>query len=191
MPRSSAPSVTTRLTADERREAVVAAALDEFARRGLSGASTDAIAARAGVSQPYVFQLFGTKKDLFLAVVRHAFGRTRLVFEEAARKQREGLSPDCPTVLGAMGKAYLDLLRDRTLLLIQLQAYAACSDAEVRRVVRDEYAAIHRFVREASGAPEDELATFFANGMLLNVAAAVELEGHPEAWSLASLGGDA
>jgi AcrR family transcriptional regulator len=188
VPRSSTPA-TSRLSADERREAIVAAALDEFAARGLAGASTDAIAARAGVSQPYVFQLFGTKKELFLAVVRHAFRRTHLTFEKAARRQREGLTADANTVLDALGKAYVDLLRDRTLLLVQLQAYAACSDTEVRRVVGDEYAAIYRYVREASGAGESELTMFFAHGMLLNVAAAVDLEGHPEAQALATLGG--
>ena len=65
-----------RLSADERRAAIVAASVDEFAAKGLAGASTDLIARRAGVSQPYVFQLFGTKKDLFIAVVRLCFERT-------------------------------------------------------------------------------------------------------------------
>ena len=80
----------TRMTADERRDAIVAAATEEFANGGLVGASTEAIARRAGVSQPYIFQLFGTKKDLFLAVIRSCFGRTRLAFEEAARTLRPG-----------------------------------------------------------------------------------------------------
>jgi AcrR family transcriptional regulator len=108
-----------RLSADERRDAVVAAGMDEFAAHGLAGASVDAIAKRAGVSQPYVYQLFGTKKDLFLAVVRRGFERTRLAFEEALRRQRAGEFPACDLPLGAMGIAYMELLDDRTLLLVQ------------------------------------------------------------------------
>ena len=62
-----------RLSADERRQAIVAAGIEEFAAHGLAGGSTDTIARKAGVSQPYVFQLFGTKKELFIAVIRRAF----------------------------------------------------------------------------------------------------------------------
>lgn len=180
---------SARQTADERRAAIVAAGMEEFAAHGLAGASTDAIARRAGVSQPYVFQLFGTKKDLFIAVVRSAFERTRIAFDEAARGLPKGFDDGCP-VLDAMGRTYMDLLADRTLLLVQLQAYAACADPDVREVVREEFARMHRFVAEASGAPAQLVHSFFAEGMLLNVGAAVELEGHPVTWSLASVGGD-
>src|SRR5258705_6048588 len=135
---STATRTQTRMTADERRDAIVAAATEEFATGGLVGASTEAIARRVGVSQPYVFQLFGTKKDLFLAVVRSCFARTTLVFEDAARRYEPGANPLCDTVLDAMGQAYMELLADRTLLLLQLQAYAACADPDVRDVVRDE-----------------------------------------------------
>jgi AcrR family transcriptional regulator len=177
------------MTADERRDAIVAAGVAEFATGGLVGASTDAIARRAGVSQPYVFQLFGTKKDLFLAVVRSCFGRTTLVFEDAARRYQPGANPLCDSVLDAMGQAYMELLADRTLLLLQLQAYAACADPDVRDVVRDEFAGLHRRVAALSGASMLEVHQFFAEGMLLNIAAAVEFEGRPKAWLLEQLEG--
>jgi AcrR family transcriptional regulator len=177
------------MTADERREAIIAASIAEFASGGLVGASTDAIAKRAGVSQPYVFQLFGTKKELFLAVVRRCFERTRLTFEEAARTYEPGGLPGCDTVLDAIGMSYKRLLADRGLLLVQLQAYAACADPDVQRVVREEFGRLHRRVAELSGATADELHQFFAQGMLLNIAAAVELEGDPESWLLAHLEG--
>jgi AcrR family transcriptional regulator len=177
------------MTADERRDAIVAAAVEEFATGGLVGASTDAIARRAGVSQPYVFQLFGTKKDLFLAVVRHAFGRTRLAFERAARDYAPGTVSNCNSVLEAIGLAYKDLLADRPLLLVQLQAYAACSDPDVQAVVRQEFGGLHRRVKELSGATSTELHAFFAQGMLLNIAAAVELGGNPRSWMLEDLEG--
>jgi AcrR family transcriptional regulator len=177
-----------RLSADERREALVVAGMDEFAEQGLAGASVDAIASRAGVSQPYVYQLFGTKKELFLAVVRSAFDRTRITFEDAAHRYEGGGSP-CDSVLHSMGLAYMELLADRTLLLVQLQAYAACADPEVRDVVRDEFNRLHRFVAERADASPEEVHHFFAEGMLLNVGAAVQLPGEPVTWTLDHLGG--
>src|SRR6478752_10177694 len=93
-PRSPGTSRGARMTADERRDAIVAAATEEFATGGLVGASTEAIARRVGVSQPYVFQLFGTKKDLFLAVVESCFARIILRFEDAAARWTPG-TDDC------------------------------------------------------------------------------------------------
>ncbi len=173
-----------RMTADERRDAIVAAAMQEFATGGLVGASTEAIARRVGVSQPYVFQLFGTKKDLFIAVVRSCFARTRLAFDAAAAAWVPGADDECDTPLMAMGKAYDRLLADRTLLLVQLQAYAACSDPEVRAVVREEWGRLHRRVSEVSGAPRDQIHHFFAEGMLMNLGAAIGLPGQTETWTL-------
>src|SRR6266576_4508068 len=104
-------AITTRKTAAERREAVLDAALVEFAARGLDGASTEAIAAEAGISQPYVFRLFGTKKELFTAVISRCFRQTLELFQRAAEGKRGGAALD------AMGKAYVnELLPDRTRL---------------------------------------------------------------------------
>ena len=80
-------------------------------------------------------------------------------------------------VLDLMGLAYMRLLSDRDLLRLQLQAYAACGDDDVRQVVREEFAALYASVKQDSGASNEELHHFFAEGMLLNVAAALELGG--------------
>lgn len=175
----------TRLTADERRDAIIAAAIHAFADGGYAGTSTESIARAVGVSQPYLFQLFGTKRDLFLAAVRHAFARTRLVFHEAARLGPQE-DPDCP-VLHHMGKAYMRLLTDMDLLRLQLQAYAACGDDDVRAVVREEFTELYAAVKRDSGASNDAIHQFFAEGMLLNVAATLQLGGTPETWSLSGL----
>jgi len=172
-----------RMTADERRDAIVAAATEEFATGGLVGASTEAIARRVGVSQPYVFQLFGTKKDLFLAVVRSCFSRVILTFEDAAARWTPG-TDGCDSPLMAMGLAYKKLLANRTLLLLQLQAYAAGSDPDVRSVVREEWGRLYRRVSEVSGASKQEIHQFFAEGMLLNLGAAVGLPGEAKDWTL-------
>src|SRR5919204_6817563 len=123
-----------RKTAEERREAVLDAALDEFAARGLYGASTEAIAEQAGISQPYVFRLFGTKKELFSAVVARCFRETLELFQRAAEGKRG------EDALAAMGDAYVhQLLPDRIRLRAQMQAYAACDDPEICEVVRNGY----------------------------------------------------
>ena len=63
----------TRMDPDVRRDQVLAAALAEFAEGGLAGTSTEAIAVRAGISQPYLFKMFGTKRDLFIAASKRCF----------------------------------------------------------------------------------------------------------------------
>jgi AcrR family transcriptional regulator len=171
-------AVPERKSADERREAVLEAAFEEFAARGLSGASTEAIAANAGISQPYVFRLFGTKKDLFIAVIARCFRQTLELFQQAAEGKRG------QAALDAMGGAYVnELLPDRIRLQIQMQAYAACEDAEIRDVVRAGYGDLVTYVERVSGLPPAQVTGFFAIGMLLNVVASMRLENFEEPWA--------
>jgi AcrR family transcriptional regulator len=171
------------MTGDERREAVLQVAIAEFARTGLHGTSTEKIAAGAEISHPYLFRLFGTKKGLFLACLDRCHVRLRETFAQAAEAAGEG------DRLAAMGKAYVELLGDREMLLLQLQGYAACDDDQVRATASDGYAELWQLVERLSGAPEDEVRAFFATGMLLNMAAAMDLPqiaGDP-GWALAHL----
>jgi len=171
-------SVTrTRLTAEERREEILRAAMEEFARGGLDGTPTEAIARRVGISQPYLFRLFRTKKELFLAVVERCFDGTL----EAFRKAGEGRSG--ADALHAMGRAYGQFLKDRTTLLLQLQAYVACEDPDVRTLVRRGFKRLATFVAEASGAPAEDVRHFFETGMLMNVVAAMELDRVRQPWA--------
>ncbi|HTS15196.1 MAG TPA: TetR/AcrR family transcriptional regulator [Candidatus Sulfotelmatobacter sp.] len=186
-------AATVRKTAEERRDSVIAEASKEFAAGGYAGTSTEAIARRVGVSQPYLFQLFGTKRELFIAVTRACFGRTRAAFEASARHARvQDPDSSCNAVLQAMGDTYIELLRDRDMLRLQLQAYAACADPDIRAVVRDEFAALYRSVAAASGADQEALEMWFAQGMLINVAAALgNIPASKHELNLASLGGAA
>jgi AcrR family transcriptional regulator len=159
-----------RRSAGERREELLAAAAAEFAVGGLNGTSTGQIAARAGISQPYVFRLFSSKKELFLACVERGFDAVIETFRAAVADPGE-----CATALDAMGKAYTEMLADRQKLLSQMQAYAACHDPEVRDVVRRRFGDVVREVARLSGAGADEVRQFMAVGMLLNVAAAIDL----------------
>jgi AcrR family transcriptional regulator len=158
-----------RHTAEERRTEITAAAAIEFARRGLDGATTDRIAERAGVSQPYVVRLFGTKKSLFLAVANRAFERIADTFRASA----VGEGPE--ERLEHMGVAYIALLGDRDELALQLQLYAAAYDPEIRACVATRFAQLHELVAELSGADAEQLRAFIAKGMLCNVAAALDM----------------
>ena len=166
-----------RMKAGERREAVLAAAVIEFAARGLAGTSTEDVARRAGISQPYLFRLFPTKKALFLALVDRCFRQVAAAFEAAAA-DRVG-----EDALEAMANAYHQLLQDRTLLLLQLQAYAACDDPEIRDATRTGFKQLWALVERLSGLPYERVVMFFAMGMLMNVAAAMDLPAVNERWT--------
>jgi len=171
-------ATTPRQTAAERREAVLAAALDAFARGGLHGTSTEEIAEAAGISQPYLFRLFGTKKKLFLATIERCLADTLELFRQAAGELRGNAA------LEAMGEAYVAMVtNDRTRLLAQMEGYAACDDPDVRDAMRTGYGKLHLFVETVSGLDERAVAGWFAHGMLLNVAAAMDLFGSREPWA--------
>ena len=167
---ASAPS--RRLPAHERRAQVVAAAIVRFAAGGYQGTSTETIARDVGVSQPYLFRLFKTKRDLFLACHDVASERVMATFEAAAAAARE----DGSTALERMGRAYIKLLADRELLLFQMQSYAACSDREIQAHVRARYGETVALVERLSGEPPEAIWRFFSNGMLLNVVASLDLD---------------
>jgi len=163
-------ATTTRKSQAERREEILDAALAEFAAHGYHGASTEGIARRAGISQPYVFRLFGTKQELFKAVVARCFREALELFQRAAEGKRG------QEALEAMGNAYVErLLVDRTRLLLQMQAYAACDDEEICQVVRQGYGDLVAYVERVSGLEPKAISAFFAQGMLLNVFASMGL----------------
>jgi AcrR family transcriptional regulator len=165
----AATAPATRQTASARRDALIDAAVEHFAQTGLHGTAVSAITDDVGITQPYAFSLFGTKKGLFLAAVERGFDRVEETFRAAAAAAGEEGAFD------AMKESYGGVVTDRSSLLLQLQAYAASGDDDVREVVRRRYAQLYELVRDLSGASRDELVQFFAVGMLINVAAALDL----------------
>ena len=169
---------TTRKTAEERREDVLEAAREVFAKHGLSGASTDEIARKAGISQPYLFRLFRTKKELFIVAAERCFAETLTTFRQAA----EGKTGE--EALKAMGKAYGELIRSNpNRLRAQMQTYAACEDPDVRAVAQKGFGELVDFVGQASGVDAETVSRFFAKGMLINVVASMGLLDADEAWA--------
>ena len=166
-----------RMSAEQRRELVLGEAMAAFAAHGYAGTSTEEVARRAGISQPYLFRLFPTKKALFLALVERCFRRVRDEFAAAAGE----LTGE--EAMMAMADAYEALLDDRILLLLQMQAYAACEDPEIRDATRTGFRKLWEQVERITGLPYQTVVDFFAVGMLMNVAAAMNLPEVDERWT--------
>jgi AcrR family transcriptional regulator len=194
MPRTAAPGTATpaasprvagpRLSAEERRAEVIEAAVKAFASGGLHGTSTEDVARIAGVSQPYLFRLFGTKRELFIAAVDRSFSHIEAACDEAASHPMTGVTGGFNPVLASIGHRYGDLLTDHSLLRMQLHAFAASDDPEIRAFVRKRFSDLIALVSTRSGVPASELRDFFAMGMLMNVASAMQLDDSALAWDL-------
>ena len=170
------------MSAEERRESVIRAAVSEFARGGYRGTSTEAIARRVGVSQPYLFRLFKNKQELFLAAASRCMEELREMMAEAVR----GKSPDEAHM--AMAEAYKKLLTDPEKLLLQMQIYVAVASAEAEgdhefgETVRRQWAELWDAAHLALGADPDETVGFFAYGMLINVLASLGFPAGHRVW---------
>ena len=157
--------------------AVLEAAREEFARNGLEGASTDAIARAAGISQPYLFRLFGTKKELYLASARQTMRETYETMAAAARGKRGD------EALAAIGDAYKAMLMEDPLRLkLQLQCQVHADDPDVNAALRELWRDLVALVEDVAGDDAAAVSSFFATGMLLNVLMAMNLFADPVPW---------
>ena len=162
--------VPIRQSADARRASILRAAIVEFARSGYAGTSTEAIATRAGISQPYIFRLFGTKKDLFIAT----YDMVTAAIEDAFVAAAEGLQGE--DAMTAMGLAYLELLQDPDLLQVELHGFAAAAaDPDIARACQETFRRLWHLVSKYADVTPEEMREFFAQGMLCSVIAAIDL----------------
>ncbi|GLW45135.1 TetR family transcriptional regulator [Streptomyces sp. NBRC 14336] len=172
-----------RMSAEERRESVIRAAISEFARGGYHGTSTEAIARRVGVSQPYLFRLFPGKKAIFLAAAARCVENTIKTFGDAA----EGLHGE--EALLSMANAYTKVIAEQPeMLQMQMQMYAAVGaaaaegDHEFGETVRQGWMRIWDTVHLPLGADVDETTTFMAYGMLVNCLVAMGFPPEHRVW---------
>src|ERR1700752_4165590 len=151
-----------RVPAAERRGALIDAAVHEFAHGGLHGTPVDRIARRVGVAQPYVFSLFGSKRELFLAAVERGFELVADTFTKAAAEFDPATAPPEMGLRQAMGAAYAEMMASqRDYLMLQLQAYAACDDDVIRERVRAAYARLVAHVESLWDTSPEEIDDFF------------------------------
>jgi AcrR family transcriptional regulator len=173
-PASESKQARQRVPAAERRDALIEAAVHEFAQTGLHGTPVDRIARRVGVAQPYVFSLFSSKRELFLQAVERCFEKVHEMLVEAAAEFDPAIALPGSTALSPMANAYNEQLdENRDLLLLQQHAYAACGDDQVRPRVRACYERLQAQVQELSGADDETVEEFFRYGMWINVNAAL------------------
>ncbi|WP_228781253.1 TetR/AcrR family transcriptional regulator [Nocardia cyriacigeorgica] len=160
----------TRMSATERGEQVLTAAVQAFAETGYAATKTDDIARRAGVSQPYVIRLFGTKQQLFLAALNRVCDRIEAVFREAA-------ATDPNPTAATLGRGYTTFLAERELLQVLLHGFAASADPVIGEQTRARFGQIYELARELTGAPATEVRRFMATGMLLTVMTSMQVAG--------------
>lgn len=168
-------------TAAERREALIEAAVAAFAEHGFHGTPTTEIAKAAGISQAYLFRLFPTKAELYVAAVDRCYRR----LGDAMRAAAQDEDAEGETALERMGHAYADLMQDRTTLQATLQAFAAASgdNEEIRAAVRRGYGDLVELIRRLGGVDGEELRAFVGKGMLMTVLAGMDAPSIDAPWA--------
>ena len=159
----------TSQTRENRREALVEAATRAFAQRGYFGTSTARVAQEAGVSQPYIIQVFGTKETLFLEVHERA---GKLVSQQMYDIAASSFDMTRFTV------AYRNLLVDRTLLLVMLHGFAASAVPAIGKAARELFATMYEILTTEAGATPEQARDFLGRGMLINTVLAIGMEEH-------------
>ena len=164
-----------RLSAVERRQAVLDTACCVFSRSSYRAATTAEIAREAGITEPILYRHFGSKRDLYLACLDEAWRGFRLACEQA-------LASDPEQSLGAIADAYMAKGRKLRVVDLWIQALNEASEdkviaAAVRkqiREVRDFFADVirdgqRRGVVHADRDPDAEAWIFVAAGLLATI----------------------
>lgn len=167
--------VTTRMSAEDRRELVLQAAVRAFAHSGYAGTSTDAVAKEAGVSQPYVVRIFGSKLELFQAVFERVMEKIGEAF--AAELASAPFDPDNEDDWARLGATYTALMLDRDLLMVMMHGILAGSTPEIGAQARACMAKVYT-VLTSTGCTDERATEFIAQGMLLNAMLAMRAPEH-------------
>ena len=167
---STLPTPATRMPAAERRELILASATEVFGEHGYAGTTTDQVAQAAGISQPYVVRMFGTKENLFLEVMGRALGKLKVAFREVIA---ESASPD--ETAHRLGAAYADLITDRGILLALMQSFVQGGDRVVGEAARCGFLEIYALLRDEAQLTPEQVRDFLAHGMLFNTLIAIQL----------------
>ncbi|WP_273115483.1 TetR/AcrR family transcriptional regulator [Corynebacterium durum] len=163
------PTRTERLPAAERRENMLIAASNVFGNLGYAGATTDAIAKAAGVSQAYVVRTFGSKENLFAEASERAINLIKDTFIRAAQKTKEADTKE------SMGHAYIELMADRSNLLIVMHLFTMGQHPRFGPIARTGFLEIYRVINDALNMGTEAAKDFLALGMLINVLLGIRL----------------
>ena len=170
----------TRSTAEAQRVKIIAHAVPVFALAGYRATPVTDIASAAGVSPAYIFRLFPGKVGLFVAAVDHCYTLVREALLEGSKSAADA-SPE--SVLAAMSDAYVDLIRDRDLIMLQVHAQSACDVPEIREAVQRGIAAMITMVTDTSHAPPADIQRFIAYGQLCHLIVLADLPSIDQPWA--------
>lgn len=177
---------TTLSTSEARREAVVDAAIAEFAQGGYHGTPISTVAASAGISPAYVFKLFPSKVELFVAALEQCFA---LIERSLASGAQRAATADPEAILYEMGGAYAELIADKRLLTLQVHALSAADVPEIAEAMRRGLARVTEFARSRSQAADEQVQRFIAFGQLCHLITTLGLESQDAPWaSVVSMG---
>lgn len=182
------------MKSEDRRQSILAAATTVFGDYGYAGATTDQVARAAGVSQPYVVRMFGTKENLFLEVLHRALEHLLGAFEATLSEAKlaeatieKGHPAEGTLDLGErLGRAYVDLVNDRGMLLLLMNSFAMGSDPVIGKAAREGFLRVYEFLRNSAGFDAEEVQVFLANGMLINTMVGLRMSDDFDANPLAA-----
>ena len=131
-----------KLTAGARRQGVLEAACLVFSRSSYRGATTAEIAREAGISEPILYRHFGSKRDLYLACLGHAWASFR---EEAER----AIAVDPVGCLGVIADRYMAKSKRLRMVDLWIQALTEASeDKVIAGALRTQVREVHDFFAE-------------------------------------------
>lgn len=169
------PAGAERIPAIQRREQILAAASEVFGERGYAGSTTDQVAHAAGISQPYVVRMFGTKENLFIEVLERALDKLTVAFRSALAEPTPTGESRQSFVSARLGETYVDLIEDRGILLSIMQGFIAGHEPVIGARARAGFLSIYRLLRDEAGFDADATMEFLAQGMLFNTLLALRL----------------
>ncbi|UOQ83514.1 TetR/AcrR family transcriptional regulator [Gracilibacillus salinarum] len=161
-----------RSSKENRKEEILEAGLEVFAKRGYYNTTTAHIAEKAGISQPYVFRFFKTKEELFIAALERAFERILQTFKnvDAAPEQ----------LVEEMIAAYEELSalypNEIALQVIGISVTEnAVRSATKKGLSSIQSYTVDRFKAAGIENVEREVTTFLARGILCNISYFIDL----------------
>jgi AcrR family transcriptional regulator len=164
---SVSESKSERIPAAQRREQILDAAARVFGERGYAGTTTDQVAQAAGISQPYVVRMFGSKEKLFAEVLARAKERLLHLLRTAlTRPDVQAMSKKERKLF--LGRAYVDLVDDGGIVLPLMQAFLLGHDPVLGPMAREGFLRVYRVLRDEAGFTPEDAREFLQGGMLLN-----------------------
>ena len=144
----SAPA-KTRLSADERRQAVLDTACRTFSKRSYRGATTAEIAREAGITEPILYRHFGSKRELYVACLEEAWSQFRAIADAACLAKPEA-------GFGAVADAYMAKRAKIRLVDLWVQALTEASeDPVIAKALRAQIREVHEYFADTIRASQE------------------------------------